>query len=855
MAIQGSYRINFTDPKNGSFVIEPYTVNGNVTPTSDMLHKKATRANTSLQLPGQYVPNYGELVHEDLVHLLENFSGDTAPTTPIEGQLWYDTGDSFSIVDLSNSGCTISGNHSAQFGNFIANATSLTAWYGPVSATDNSYNSITFKATTVLVTAENNTVVEVTATDGTALTFPNTAVGGFITLTSSSRNGRLKVAVKVNNELTWSDVVNVICSNIAPTENVQDGDLWFDLTAQQLKVRVSGAWISLTAGYLPLTGGTMTGTLNMGANPVVYSGLVTADTHLANKVYVDDAITAAVAPLIGDTEQQFEEIVDRVEVIEAVLPDKVNKAGDNIRGVLTFGPNGTPSVLTRGLDMVDNPIINPSITWSPADYLTAVGETHNAVDKNYVAMALKQHLLDALHGGKVFIEEQVDGTGLITESLFFADVGNKLTFEVNNTSYGLSVDSDSLIFSTGALIDSNFVFKQTGAPTSLFEIGDSAVRSYNSIYLFDGQPQPTFSGTITAENEDTKVATKGYVIDAISDAQSATNPVTAANFGFSVEAGPYNLNLVRAGTTDIVVDLNHSHKSEKVIHNYEKLLTWKSGKADLVGLAIGNPTQTPINNMLSALNRFKAPTSGAKFDDAPTVGTEDRVVEINDADSSFELLDTDPSWMPVGTVFTIVYTDTGTEVNVQYTVTSITTITDPLEIDDDRYFYLTSPALPLAHDLVAKPMTCRIPLMDDGKDQRSLLNRASVNDLMHDYVDPFVATSIATAADANRYKPVVTNTTTALTLALTHANKYLRMDNAAATALTVPPQASVVWLADTEIEVRNAGAGKVTLTPGAGVTLNPPFGKTLVMQGLGATVKLKRVASNEWDVTGDTETI
>jgi hypothetical protein len=46
----------------------------------------------SLSLIGRNVTTYGERVNEDLVHLLENAANTTAPTAPLAGQLWYDTG-------------------------------------------------------------------------------------------------------------------------------------------------------------------------------------------------------------------------------------------------------------------------------------------------------------------------------------------------------------------------------------------------------------------------------------------------------------------------------------------------------------------------------------------------------------------------------------------------------------------------------------------------------------------------------------------------------------------------------------------------------------------------------------------
>ena len=46
---------------------------------------------TSLVFPGRNSTNYGQVIAENFLHLLENFASSTAPTSPIEGQLWYDS--------------------------------------------------------------------------------------------------------------------------------------------------------------------------------------------------------------------------------------------------------------------------------------------------------------------------------------------------------------------------------------------------------------------------------------------------------------------------------------------------------------------------------------------------------------------------------------------------------------------------------------------------------------------------------------------------------------------------------------------------------------------------------------------
>lgn len=113
------------------------------------------------------------------------------------------------------------------------------------------------------------------------------------------------------------------------------------------------------------------------------------------------------------------------------------------------------------------------------------------------------------------------------------------------------------------------------------------------------------------------------------------------------------------------------------------------------------------------------------------------------------------------------------------------------------------------------------------------------------WVIPDVGT--ATAAPSG----TITESTTARTLGLTDAGKYIRHTNASVSTVTVAPQASVAWVADTEIHIRRVGAGNLTLTPGAGVTLNATSGGTLVMTAA-MSVTLKRVASDEWDVIGQT---
>tara|TARA_R110000823_G_scaffold20306_4_gene62258 strand:+ start:2727 stop:4208 length:1482 start_codon:yes stop_codon:yes gene_type:complete len=46
---------------------------------------------TELTLVGKNYAGYGQFLNTNIVHLLENFSDDTAPNKPLTGQLWWDT--------------------------------------------------------------------------------------------------------------------------------------------------------------------------------------------------------------------------------------------------------------------------------------------------------------------------------------------------------------------------------------------------------------------------------------------------------------------------------------------------------------------------------------------------------------------------------------------------------------------------------------------------------------------------------------------------------------------------------------------------------------------------------------------
>lgn len=89
---------------------------------------------------------------------------------------------------------------------------------------------------------------------------------------------------------------------------------------------------------------------------------------------------------------------------------------------------------------------------------------------------------------------------------------------------------------------------------------------------------------------------------------------------------------------------------------------------------------------------------------------------------------------------------------------------------------------------------------------------------------------------------------TSYTLVLADRSQFVTMTNGSASTFTVPPNSSVAFPTGTYIEVAQLGAGQVTLTPGAGVTINGTPGlKVAAQYGVVAVLK---TATDTWLAMG-----
>jgi hypothetical protein len=118
----------------------------------------------------------------------------------------------------------------------------------------------------------------------------------------------------------------------------------------------------------------------------------------------------------------------------------------------------------------------------------------------------------------------------------------------------------------------------------------------------------------------------------------------------------------------------------------------------------------------------------------------------------------------------------------------------------------------------------------------------------------FTATQVLTAAEQNALATAMiainAQTGTSYTTVLTDDGKLITCDNAASIALTIPPNSSVAYGIGTQINIMQLGAGTVTITAGAGVTLQSA-GSKLKTDAQYAVATCAKIATDTWVVVGN----
>ena len=119
-----------------------------------------------------------------------------------------------------------------------------------------------------------------------------------------------------------------------------------------------------------------------------------------------------------------------------------------------------------------------------------------------------------------------------------------------------------------------------------------------------------------------------------------------------------------------------------------------------------------------------------------------------------------------------------------------------------------------------------------------------------DFTSGQVLTAAELDAVATAMIAINAQTGTTYTTVLADDGKLITCDNAASIALTIPPNSSVAYGIGTQINIAQLGAGQVTITAGAGVTLNSSGAKLKTKDQYSVATCVK-TDTNTWFVVGD----
>ncbi len=293
------YIVNFTDPERTAFNVNSFTSDGPVAPNTLQLNSSAVKASTGLLLYGKGHANYGERIQENLINLMENFSGSTEPTFPISGQTWFarityalinagSPGGASSFFRWEDDSSLANGGSWVTLTSIATNPTTAdevkVGGNQPTTIVDGSfwYDTTGSPEARELKLGVNNASSNLTATFLVRELEDLTGVVSSTDLTTEAYLPQKQLKVYDGNK--WKNSGSVYASDIAP-QRPSEGDMWFN-TGQndvgspqfgspalggspkdqgpqnQLFIWESGAWRA--TGYVDTGGDVMTGTLQFG---------------------------------------------------------------------------------------------------------------------------------------------------------------------------------------------------------------------------------------------------------------------------------------------------------------------------------------------------------------------------------------------------------------------------------------------------------------------------------------------------------------------------------------------------------------------------------------------------------------
>ncbi len=119
-----------------------------------------------------------------------------------------------------------------------------------------------------------------------------------------------------------------------------------------------------------------------------------------------------------------------------------------------------------------------------------------------------------------------------------------------------------------------------------------------------------------------------------------------------------------------------------------------------------------------------------------------------------------------------------------------------------------------------------------------------------DFTAGEILTAVQMDAVATAMIALNAQTGTTYTAVLADDGKLITCDNASAIALTIPPNSSVAFGIGTQINIMQLGAGQVTITAGAGVTLRSA-GTKVKTNGQYSVATCVKIATDTWVLVGN----
>jgi len=248
----------------------------------------------SMALPGKNYAGYGIYLDDNFVHLLENSSNGTAPTTPLVGQLWWDSatkvmnvwnGTVWKTISSATSSASaptsnVQGDLWYDTTNQQLNVYSGSAWIlvgpaftnaqGTTGAIPATVSDNTAVAHTILQLYVGGVLMGIMSKDTTAFT-PSPAIAGFATIKPGLQLSTASAAYVFQGSITNADTLG---PNALPATSFMRSDAAATTTGkitttsnQGISVGASGDFsISVSGSNINLTNNDTNGNITFGAN-------------------------------------------------------------------------------------------------------------------------------------------------------------------------------------------------------------------------------------------------------------------------------------------------------------------------------------------------------------------------------------------------------------------------------------------------------------------------------------------------------------------------------------------------------------------------------------------------------------